>query len=424
MRKLLSLAVLMALSLGSAYAQDTMITQSGDILTVYDVEVGGSSVFYKLNATDAASLKMNKSDILMIKYKDGRVEKMDGSATPVASTASTASPQPASSAAFGVNPNLKEDNLKLVRAFNQRGLQLLGKEKSANCAVGLLGIREGSVIETPEVKLRFDMKKKLRQRVSGLLTGNQILDEDHLMDLTERFEYLTGRKELCISVIVENKTDNFIYIDLANCILQVGENSNPFYIPMATTNTSANSSGTSVNMGAITGAIGIGGAVGKLAKGVNVGSGNTNTTSTTIFSQRYVSIPPRATLSIVPQDLGGWTWGFNNILTIKSKVLEPYIPDFLKLGFLKEKDHIYKFDFGNLKTGEQIDIPQNSITAFGIRMTYALDEQFSAMQSMHIDFFLNKVVGARYYGFEVDLSKFNRDQSPLIYPLEGDKISK
>jgi len=60
MRKILSLAILMALSLGFANAQDTMITQSGDILTVFDVEVGGSSVFYKLKASDAASYRRFK----------------------------------------------------------------------------------------------------------------------------------------------------------------------------------------------------------------------------------------------------------------------------------------------------------------------------------------------------------------------------
>ena len=56
----------------SASAQDVLITKDGDVKNVYEVEVGTNAVFYKSeDKADAAILRINKTDVYMIKRKDG-----------------------------------------------------------------------------------------------------------------------------------------------------------------------------------------------------------------------------------------------------------------------------------------------------------------------------------------------------------------
>ena len=57
-------------------------------------------------------------------------------------------------------------------------------------------------------------------------------------------------------------------------------------------------------MGSVAGALGIGGVLGTLANGVNVGGASSTGTSTTTYSQRVISIPPMASVSLEPQSIG------------------------------------------------------------------------------------------------------------------------
>lgn len=57
----------------SAQAQDVVITKEGDALKVYGLEVSPSAVFYRESQDENAPIvRKNKSDLLMIKYSDGR----------------------------------------------------------------------------------------------------------------------------------------------------------------------------------------------------------------------------------------------------------------------------------------------------------------------------------------------------------------
>ncbi len=65
------------------FAQDILITKEGDVLKVFETEISNNSVFYKTNSTaDAAIKKIAKSDLLMIKYSDGRKLIIDEESTP------------------------------------------------------------------------------------------------------------------------------------------------------------------------------------------------------------------------------------------------------------------------------------------------------------------------------------------------------
>lgn len=72
----------------------------------------------------------------------------------------------------------------------------------------------------------------------------------------------------------------------------------PYYVPSATQVASTTSTGASVNMGAVADAMGVGGAIGTLASGVNVG-GNSNISSTITYSQRVVPIPAYSVKNLI-----------------------------------------------------------------------------------------------------------------------------
>lgn len=59
-------------------AQDTIITDEGDIITAYSLEESPTSFFYKENDKKSAPFKrVEKESVLMIKYKDGTVERFN-----------------------------------------------------------------------------------------------------------------------------------------------------------------------------------------------------------------------------------------------------------------------------------------------------------------------------------------------------------
>ena len=417
MKKVLSIVVMMALSLGSAYAQDTMITQSGDILTVYDVEVGGSSVFYKLNATDAASLKMNKSDVLMIKYKDGRVEKMDGSAAPaapVAPAAPAATPQPASPAAFGVNPNLAADNLELVRQFNNSDVIYKGSDASKDHAalIYILGLKEGSIIETPELKASFKMKQYLARH--GGWSG--VLKEQGIFNLNDPVMGYDTRKYRIV-IILKNKTNRTIFVDQGNSFVMHNDVAQAYYVPSATSTVNSSTTGGSVGLGAIAGAFGVGGTLGKLASGVTVGGAGTSATTTTTYSQRIVSIPPMASIELEPMDIGQGNEYDGSIWRAINDILYSSIPVLTQMNYVKEKKKYYTLDYGKLKRGERINmpVPEGScpLSAF---FTYGFDENLTSTQTMRMEFYLRQIMGAdSSASYTVDLKDIDYSKCPLVF---------
>ena len=298
MKRVLLLCV--CLYMGVAHAQDVIVTASGDFVTAYDVEVGGSSVFYKLDPTADTSHKISKADVVMIKRKDGQVERFD-----------TAPAQPAkATAAFGVNPNQEEDNLKLGREFNSHDPVYTADDtdKKASAVMCVLGLQEGSIIETPELKASFAMKKKYIEHhlKSDGWSAHYTKDvvNERVVDPTVKQK---GSEDSQLSVIVvtlTNKTDKPVYVDLANSFILLSGNATPFYEPTVTTTVSTKAADKGVSLGAIAGALGMGGAIKSAANEVTLGGSNGSSTTKTTYSQRIVSIPPKASLALPPQSIG------------------------------------------------------------------------------------------------------------------------
>lgn len=103
--------------------------------------------------------------------------------------------------------------------------------------------------------------------------------------------------------VVENRTSEIMVIDQTmSFFVNTNGNSTSYYDPTVrtteVTDHSSNTKGTSVNLGAVAGALGVGGRLGGLLGGVNVGNANTEGTSisniTTIADQPRVSLSPKS----------------------------------------------------------------------------------------------------------------------------------
>lgn len=105
-----------------------------------------------------------------------------------------------------------------------------------------------------------------------------------------------------IAVVVKNNTDEIMIIDQTKSFLVNSDGQSiSYYDPtvrvQSNTNIASHTSGGSVNLGAVAGALGIGGRLGALASGINVGGANTDgvsTTNTTYFAdQPQISLGPK-----------------------------------------------------------------------------------------------------------------------------------
>lgn len=159
--KFLCPVVLMVIHGSCVMAQDILVTNEGESMKVYNTEIGQNMVFYQLEDNpNADTKKIAKKDVMIIKKQDGT--KIDPNASTQNTSAQNAS-EPNGSAAglatLAVNPNLAEDNLNLVKAFNERKVNWSSKnDKKANNQLYQLAIKEGSIIETPELSVTFGMK--------------------------------------------------------------------------------------------------------------------------------------------------------------------------------------------------------------------------------------------------------------------------
>ena len=224
--------------------------------------------------------------------------------------------------------------------------------------------------------------------------------EERTLDLDDEMTWKNYNSQLKIAILLKNKTSKPIFIDLANSYILLNEQATPYYVPTATTTTQGGTSGGSVNIRAVAGALGVGGSVGTLANGVSVGGSNTHISTTTTYSQRIVSIPPMSTLALDPMEIG---WGSTWVTATKREWqrelfkaynLEEYVP----------KD---------LMRGEVVDIPPlDNVNPLGAFLTYSFDEAMSATQTMRMDFYLRQVIGM---GWNYIKTAFGDTQCPLVF---------
>ena len=93
--------------------------------------------------------------------------------------------------------------------------------------------------------------------------------------------------------------DETVYIDLANSFKISDKGiSTPYYSNKTYTVNKSSGSGGSINVGAVANAIGVGGTVGTLASGLNVGGGTSSGATVTETEERILTIPPHSSAKL------------------------------------------------------------------------------------------------------------------------------
>lgn len=361
MRKLIIVTLLLCLFCPLS-AQDVIVKKDGATILSKVLEVNETDIKYKkFSNPNGPTYTIKKSDILSINYENG---EMDTFADSQPSTKSTAEGN-----TFTNNPSLAADNLKIVQGYNNsEATYVEGKKKKDSQLTILFGLKEGSIIETPELKASFVMKHWYG-RVT--MFGNKVKNE-RLLDLGEDPGMPFYNDQYKIVVTLKNKTNTPIYIDLANSFVLHNNEAKPYYIADA--------------------------------------SQADNGSSNDSYSQRVISIPPMSSVSLKPQDIGqGKTWVTTRNAAAEYDVVKNYLPYFAEKGFAKDNEHSVEL-FTDLKRGEKIDVPDlEGMNPLSTHITYSMDDNLTTSQSMHMDFYVRQVLGGTTWNFS---------NSPLMFFTE------
>lgn len=268
MSKLLLLFIFV-FSCATIFAQDIIITTKGEEIKSVVTKVGATEVEYKKWSNQKGPIyTLSKREIFMIKYSNGEKDL------------------------FSQNLDNDEDN----------------KRKSNNSEYSILSKLNTEVINSYRNDVGYKKGKNYGKRAKQTFNLLWISDES-ILETTEiscevntylnfaRGQQFSGWNDDSSAKMIlklKNKTSNIIYIDLGNSFLaETNKDTKCLYVPASTTDTYVKSGGTSLNLGAISDILGIGGIAGTLAHGTNVHSNTGNEHSVTTFSQRIIAIAPQ-----------------------------------------------------------------------------------------------------------------------------------
>ena len=369
------------------HAQDTMVTMDGDVKTVYVVDIGSTAVFYKAENTETASIQsISKSQIFVLKHADGTkydLGSTDVQVAPVAAQVTTSSQETAVATETKedvVSEEAKQRNQELIASINNAEPIYTGKEenkgeKDARYIFLLLGIGENSMLANDEVEISLEIG-----HIPCLEPGTGRYNKKGLY--SSECSYYNH----AFSATIKNKTSRTLYIDLGNTFFVRGEIATAYYVPSATSTASTASSGVSVNAGSVAGALGIGGTVGKLASGINVGGGNSSATVNVTYSQRVIAIPPKSSKFLDYKYLfDGYSCEGFHVYEAGSK----YMPFTTEINFLNAQGKKYKYKQMEFHEFSQATSPMR----FSFFLAYSYTEDCAITKSMEVEMFVRGMIG-------------------------------
>lgn len=302
-RFIFSLAAVLATTI--SFAQDVIVKKDGSLIQAKITKIASHEVEYKKwSYLEGPSYTIPTVDILAINYQNGDKETFEG----ITSTSQTASTTITPSVTKYAPAPENEDSLRVINnafiEFADKKLAEKKKKKEAKHYIVQYGITENSVIESDELSIRCELGislkhmkndyyfKSIQNVISQSINGKM----KNKMVNGHKSTIGNGSGKPVVRITLENKSDETLFIDLANTFLSVKKKATPYYIPSATTTSTTSTTGGAFNLGGITNALGIGGAVGALANVTTVGGSQGKTTSNVVYSQRVHSIPPHSTI--------------------------------------------------------------------------------------------------------------------------------
>ena len=355
-----------------ALAQDVIVKKDGSTILSKVLEVNTADIKYKkFSNQNGPTYTINMSDVMAINYENGEKDTFDFKE---AASNAVVSDSEHSHTLGSMSDDSKRANDSYISAVNNVTpvWTETQKAKKANATFNVFKIDRNSVLENDDVKIHLTVSMINGSRANGVVLGN---------------DNYYGTENYGLGVKIQNKTRTTLYIDLGQTFLLRGEEAQPYYIPTATSTTHGTSTEVGVNMGAVAGAMGIGGSVGRLAGGVNVGGGSSNSTTTTEYSQRMIAVPPMSSKSLENQILFTENGsGFRNI--------------FVKDNSSKST---WAFTIKSLMKGLMVgDIvhwePNNSPIDIQLHVSYSQEEQCNNIYSIRSRLYVSETYGIKTIG--------------------------
>ncbi len=243
------------------YSQDIIIKHSGDEIQAKITKITNNEIeFKKWTNLDGPIYIVEKTNVFMIKFSNGEKEIFSNKKNEDYKN----NKQEEDNSPRFVEKSPAENNKKIIEKYNPEiKFAKTPKKGNSKSATPIMVMSDSSLVSTDELEMKI------------------------LPTFIPDCSWLSYRIEL------NNKTDKTIYVDLANSYRMYKDGSSEsIYNSEQTIVTHGESSRTGINLGGVTNALGIGGMVGDIAKGINIGNTNSNSVSTLYTSERILIIPP------------------------------------------------------------------------------------------------------------------------------------
>ncbi len=338
MKKILIVSAL-GLFFTTISAQDVIVMKNGSTILSKVIEVNTSDIKYKKHSNiNGPTYIIEISEIMSVNYENGEKDTFENKKAKTTSQNTNAV------------PDSKNDSL--IALYNTPVSYYKNKKsnKKANGLTYKYGMSSTSVLSTDELEINI------------ILNGEgSWYNAPYVIKLS-------------------NKTEDFIYIDLANCF-KIYPNGKPvsYYDAKQTTISSGGGSGASIGLGAVTDAIGIGGVVGTIANGVSVGGGRNSSASTVYSQQRLLIIPPHSTDNLTEYKSEGSGKNYRIITNSEKFNIDK------DLVWLNKND-LARYEVLNYK---ETDSPYK----LKFILPYSTNENFTDVKRINFELFVQQVFG-------------------------------
>ncbi len=268
-----TLFILLSLMATHLHAQDVIIKKDDSTILAKVLEVDETSIKYKKYSNQSGpTYTISIANVRAINYQNGEKDTFDNAATPSDKKEST---QSSSASQQYVDKSPASNNQDLIQQYNSDlKFTLKYKGKDSKWFFPVMGVSDSSLLATDELEMKF---------VPVRVFNQNICDSYHLRYYIE----------------LTNKTNNIIYVDLANTFrIYTDGDSKTYFNADQIAVSHGSGTGVGVGLGGIAGALGIGGTLGTLAGAVTVGGSTQHSVTTTYNQQRILAIPPHSTKNL------------------------------------------------------------------------------------------------------------------------------
>ena len=382
-RLLLTLLTLVSLT---TFAQDIIICRNGDEISSKVLKVSKTEVEYKKwTNQDGPAYTIEKAEVFMIKYQNG--DKDVFKETPAAQPTTTEQQTVQAEEQTPNEPIMATpaaNNAELIAAYNNEVHEYFlkypekNKVKKTDRYISILGITASSILSTNDIEISLIQANKEDSYwyIYGQSIGETIKPNVE--------PYIGGNYLPKYAIIIKNKTSRVVYIDKAACFgtSSTGKTKKYYDHTEYTVTEGGNSgSGASVNLGSVADALGVGGAVGTLASGVNVGGdkGKFSATTTTYKNDRVLTIPPQSSVALSKD-------GYRKHPTNKKEYIITGSYEYADLPELSlNVDEIKQFSEDNT--------PSNIVNYM---ITYSFDKELKNCFMVNFGVYVKEVFGIKY----------------------------